>query len=229
MRGWLVVVTAAALAGCYDQPKPSCSFSCQASQLCPEDYACAPDGLCHLVLDGGALAECPDLLPDASTLDAPIDAEFDANVDAGIDAPVADAAVDAAIDASPDAAIADAQVDASVDASPPDAAIDASPPDGAPDAAPVAVELISCSGVTPDAAIGVSGGNYTPVTTTIAAGEIVQFTPGGAHDMVSGAPGSPDGVFQTPLSAVACLRFNQGGTYPFYCSVHEFTGTVIVN
>lgn len=232
MRGWLVVVATAALAGagCYDQPKPNCSFSCATSQLCPDGYQCAADGLCHLELAGGGLAECPGLLVDAFISDAPIDGGPDATPppDAAIaDAAVIDAAVaDAAV---PDARPIDAAVvpDASLpDARPPDAAVpDASPPD----ASTAAVDLISCTGVTPDASISAATGAYVPATTTITAGQIIKFTPGGTHDMVSGTGGTPDGTFQTPLGAVACLRFNQAGTYPFYCSVHFFTGSVTVN
>jgi hypothetical protein len=210
MRGSLVVLvaataTAAALGGCYDQPKPNCSFSCQTSQLCPDDYQCAPDGLCHLVLPGGTLAECPELLPDASDLDVPVDGPIDAVADASVDA-----TIDATADAQPDASIPDASPDA---APPPDAMvmIDASPPpDASPDASPPdaslnLVDVISCTGVTPDATIGTTGSAYVPVSTTINAGNVIQF------------------------GAVACLRFNQPGTYPFFCSVHLFSGTVTVN
>jgi plastocyanin len=231
MRGWLVVVATAALAeaGCYDQPRPNCSFSCQTSQLCPEDYVCAPDGLCHLMLAGGGMAECPDLLVDGAISDAPIDGGNDAMVDATLefDAAVPDAPpVDATLD--PDAAVPDAApIDAAVaDAGPPDAAApDASPPD----ASTSAVDLIACTGVTPDATIGTTGSAYVPTTTTITAGQIIKFIPTGTHDMVSGVPPTPDGTFQTPLATTACLRFNQVGTYPFFCSVHEFTGSVTVN
>jgi hypothetical protein len=96
MRGWIVLVTVAALAGCYDQPTPACSFGCRDTGTCPDGYQCsAGDGVCHRVLPGGGLAECPELLPDAQ-LDAPVDAPAaDASPDATTDAPVDAAPPDA--------------------------------------------------------------------------------------------------------------------------------------
>jgi len=229
MRGWLVLVCAAALAGCYDQPKPNCSFTCGEGGACPTDYQCGPEDLCHLVLPGGGLAECQFTLPDGA-VDAPIDAP---TPDGPVDAPAVDASLDAPIDAAvPDANLPDAPaIDAVIDAAPIDAlAIDAAPIDAAGIDATVAVSLISCSGVTPDATITTTGSAYVPVSTTIVAGQVIKFDPAGApHDMVSGLVGNADGTFATPTSQVACLQFHETGTYPFFCSVHGFAGDVTVN
>jgi hypothetical protein len=225
MRGWLLLACAAALAGCYDQPKPNCTFVCGEGGACPDDYQCGTDDLCHLVLPGGALAECGFTIPDGPT---------DARVDAAIDAPMIDAAPDAAPDASlPDADPPDAPPDAPL---PPDAAPDAPPlpdappaPDAAPDAPPPPVEIVLCP-VAVAATITTTSSAYVPPSTTINAGETIEFNPGGApHDMVSGTVASPDGLFATPTGDTVCLQFNVAGTYPFFCSVHTFTGSITVN
>jgi plastocyanin len=237
MRGMFVLVTVAALAGCYDQPKPNCTFTCDpalpAEQQCPADYTCvATDRLCHLTQPGGGPAPCPEVLPDASgdATDAPVDGPADAPADA----PAADADIDASVpDANVDASSPDANVDApgapdaNIDApGAPDANVDAN----LPDAMVAAVELISCSGETPVLTISAATGAYVPMNSTVTVGDVVQFTPGNpSHDMTSGTPPTPDGVFATPLGSTACLRFNQVATYAFYCTVHEFTGSITVD
>jgi hypothetical protein len=42
-----LVVAAALLPGCFDPRQPACAFSCAADGLCPVNYHCADDGLCH--------------------------------------------------------------------------------------------------------------------------------------------------------------------------------------
>ena len=49
-RAWLLALVAAtaALAACFSPGKPPCAFTCiSASRLCPDDYTCGADGLCH--------------------------------------------------------------------------------------------------------------------------------------------------------------------------------------
>jgi hypothetical protein len=103
-RWHLVAAAALAVAGCYKTPKPSCTFQCGAGGVCPTDYACGPDQICHL-MTGSGLAACPIQYDDAAPLDS---SQADAKP---IDAPPIDATVDATVDAN-----VDAKVDANVDA-----------------------------------------------------------------------------------------------------------------
>ena len=57
---WIFAVgfSLATVAGCYSPPKPACAFSClKAERLCPKDYECGDDGLCHRT-DAPATATC---------------------------------------------------------------------------------------------------------------------------------------------------------------------------
>ena len=50
-RRWfcrLALVGGTALAGCFSPSTPPCAFTClSAGHLCPEQYSCGADGLCH--------------------------------------------------------------------------------------------------------------------------------------------------------------------------------------
>lgn len=97
-----VLIALAALAGCYDTPRPACAFLCGSDNACPSGYTCASDGWCKRDDVGGDYT-CGPALPDAAPADAPIDAtEIDAPIDAEVDAAI-DAEVDASPDADPDA------------------------------------------------------------------------------------------------------------------------------
>ena len=98
---------------------------------------------------------------------------------------------------------------------------DAAPP--VPDAPPPpAVEQVDCP-VTVDAEVATSGNAYLPVTTTVAAGEIVRFTMVGKHTVRS-----DDNLFMASAAADGCFQFNAAGTYDFYCGAHGFTGAIVV-
>lgn len=134
---------------------------------------------------------------------------IDARIDAAeIDGPVIDAPIDAvAIDADPDAVPIDAPIDAMS-----------------------SVMTVTCP-VTPDLEINAATGAYvyTPSSATINANGIIRFTPGGSHNMISGTQASPNGLFATPTGQITCLRFTAAGTFPFFCSVHGFSGSITVN
>jgi len=110
--GCLGVALAAALgafyAGCYAPAEPACGFRCGPNNACPDDYACAGDGVCHR---NGSQPDLVCLTPDAAPGDTPGDGPND-----GIDA--SDAPVDVPPDAPPDAAIDGGTIDAAVDAAP---------------------------------------------------------------------------------------------------------------
>jgi plastocyanin len=48
------------------------------------------------------------------------------------------------------------------------------------------------------------------------------------HDAKSGVPGSPDDNFRAPFGTATCVRFDEAGTYPFFCEPHQFTGQIVV-
>ena len=102
---------------------------------------------------------------------------------------------------------------------------DGTPADARPDAMPSTVMEVSCAGVTPAATIGTSGLAFSPTTATLTAGDILQFTPSGTHNMTA-----DDGAFATTTGQIACLQFTAPGSFPFHCSVHpSMQGTVTVN
>lgn len=100
--------------------------------------------------------------------------------------------------------------------------------DDAPDvdAPPVAaaVEEVDCAGATIAETITTQGFAYSPMTVTISVGEIVQFTPQSGHDVAS----DEQGLFNVPLAGEGCFRFDEAGSYGFFCTPHGFTGTVTV-
>ncbi len=92
---------------------------------------------------------------------------------------------------------------------------------------PSDVELIDCTGVTPDAEVTNEGSTaFSPASATVPVGGVVRFDPAGApHNMTS----DEAGVFATATSEEACLRFNAAGDFAFHCSVHPvMVGTITV-
>jgi plastocyanin len=69
---------------------------------------------------------------------------------------------------------------------------------------------------------------YTPATTTISAHGIVKFAMAPDHNVVPDASQSTDAGLSVDFGATACLEFAQAGTFHFKCSVHFFTGTIVV-
>jgi plastocyanin len=49
-----------------------------------------------------------------------------------------------------------------------------------------------------------------------------------AHNVVSGLPGHPDGRFTADFGTKTCIRFDEPGSYPFFCGPHRFTGVIVV-
>ena len=96
------------------------------------------------------------------------------------------------------------------------------------DAGAEAVESVSCTGATIAQTITTDGFAYSPVDSTISVGEIVQFSPLATHDVQSGNPGSPDGLFTVGLGGTGCFQFNEAGDYPFHCGPHQFAGSLTV-
>ena len=109
------------------------------------------------------------------------------------------------------------------------------PPDApGPDAPPSSVQVVTCPTDTAQLASDVTmpGFAYNITQTTIPTGGIVRFTTTSIHNATSGTVTgglpTPDGVFRVPFSVTQCLQFTASGTFPFYCDLHLFTGTLTV-
>jgi plastocyanin len=152
------------------------------------------------------MADAP--MADAPVVDAPV---VDAPV---VDAPVVDAPV-------VDAPVVDAPV------------VDSAPPDAPPDAKSSVVEVLpSCTGITPALKVTIKPPyvlTYADMAaTSIKAGDVVEFKTQSIHDATSGVAGTPDGIFRVDFNKDQCLKFTAKGDYPFYCSVHLFAATIVV-
>ena len=76
---WLVVVTLlSTAASCFSPREAPCAFTClSAEKLCPEDYLCGDDGLCHRITAPGDEGICLLNTPDAATSALSTDASVD--------------------------------------------------------------------------------------------------------------------------------------------------------
>jgi len=105
----LVAALGVSYAACYAPAEPECGFRCGPNNACPDDYACAGDGVCHR---NGSEPSLVCLTPDAPLADTPGDGPNDAS-DASDALPP-----DVPPDAPPDAAIDGGTIDAAADAAP---------------------------------------------------------------------------------------------------------------
>jgi plastocyanin len=103
------------------------------------------------------------------------------------------------------------------------------------DTAGPAVVEVDCGAVTPDATVSIASAAFSPGSTTISVGDVVQWTNNDAipHTVTAGSSGSPnpDLFHSGTLSQTdtVCLRFDVAGSYPFYCQIHtSMTGSVTV-
>lgn len=87
-----------------------------------------------------------------------------------------------------------------------------------------AVLEVDCAGATIAETITTQGNSYSPNAVTIASGEIVRFTPQSGHNVES----TEDGLFEVAFAGEGCFRFDEPGSYGFFCTPHGFTGTVTV-
>ena len=109
--------------------------------------------------------------------------------------------------------------------------VDAPAGSGAHDAAAASVQTVTCP-ATPAAVVMTSGFAFSPMTTTITQGQIVQFVMPSDHDVVPGH-NAADSAIADPGLTVAfgetkCLMFTQTGMYGFHCGPHHFDGTIVV-
>jgi plastocyanin len=81
---------------------------------------------------------------------------------------------------------------------------------------------VDCGGATIAATVTTDGLAFDPETTTISVGEVIQFSPAAGHNVVSLE-------FSVGISEEACFRFDAAGSHEITCTVHDFSGMVIVN
>lgn len=93
------------------------------------------------------------------------------------------------------------------------------------------VQMVTCP-ATPAATVVTSGSMYSPATTTISQGQIVQFTMPSSHNVVAGHVPSDTTIADPGLavnfSETKCFMFTQTGMYGFHCGPHQFNGTIVV-
>ena len=76
---------------------------------------------------------------------------------------------------------------------------------------------------------------YIPYHVTVSAGEEITWSNDdtAAHTVTSGAPGAPDGLFDSSLfmaGGTFSVTLDESGDYPYFCMVHPWmTGIVTVN
>ncbi len=69
---------------------------------------------------------------------------------------------------------------------------------------------------------------YTPMATTITAGQIVKFVMDPSHDVAPKTAADDKGL-RVGFGATKCLKFTTAGTFNFKCTPHGFAGSITVN
>ncbi|MDO8549956.1 MAG: cupredoxin domain-containing protein [Ignavibacteria bacterium] len=76
--------------------------------------------------------------------------------------------------------------------------------------------------------------SFSPASRTVSAGTTIKWInkENDTHDVTSGTPSSPSGLFSSPdlnVNGEFTFTFTQAGTFPYFCSHHiGMTGTIIV-
>ncbi|HEX3761847.1 MAG TPA: hypothetical protein VHW23_24275 [Kofleriaceae bacterium] len=69
---------------------------------------------------------------------------------------------------------------------------------------------------------------YSPAMTTISAHGLVKFMTSPAHDVAPNPLRPSDPGLNVGFGQTVCLEFDKAGTFSFYCTVHSFVGTIVV-
>lgn len=81
--------------------------------------------------------------------------------------------------------------------------------------------------------VNVNSGSFSPSNIEINQGDQIKWQHvSGTHTTTSGSPGNPDGLWNAPISPASptfTRTFNTVGSFPYYCTPHQFTGNVIVD
>ena len=92
---------------------------------------------------------------------------------------------------------------------------------------PATIQMVTCP-ATPAGTIMTNDlvDGYMPTSVTINAGQVVKFMTSASHDVSPDA--SSPAVLHIPFNTTACLMFTQSGMFGFHCSIHGFSGSVVV-
>jgi len=81
--------------------------------------------------------------------------------------------------------------------------------------------------------VTVGSSSFSPKNVAIQRNDSVKWTWGNSgHSTTSGSPGAPSGLWNSGVRNVPYAftnTFPNAGTFPYYCNVHDFTGSVIVS
>lgn len=98
--------------------------------------------------------------------------------------------------------------------------------------APAAVTVVDCSSVTSAATVTATSLNtFSPSNVTISVNDMVRWISDSTtyHTVTSGTAPPTDGKFDEPLTSKGssvCLKFNEAGTYNYYCTPHYSMGMI---
>lgn len=99
-------------------------------------------------------------------------------------------------------------------------------PDASPDGSGgggVKAEVVPCTAAaTKQITTSDTEAKFTPAAMTVTKGTLVKFVLSSQHDVHSGT------LFTIAKGQTECVKFNEAGTYTFFCAPHGFTGTVTV-
>ena len=96
------------------------------------------------------------------------------------------------------------------------------------DAPPPTVFTVDCATVTPTATVTTVGFSFSPMATTIAVDQVVEFTMPPEHDVIPDPSVPTDSGLHAGFDASTCLRFTVAGTFGFKCQPHQFKGSITV-
>lgn len=96
--------------------------------------------------------------------------------------------------------------------------------------------MIMLAGTVQAATVPINSINFQfqPQSRTINLGDVVSWTfAGDPHTVTSGAPGSPDGRFNSGIKNPGGsfqVTFNSAGTFPYFCEIHpeQMIGSIVV-
>jgi len=97
------------------------------------------------------------------------------------------------------------------------------PIDSAMDTAGPMVMAVPCTSVDPLVTVTPLADAFDPSTATIPVGGAVRFSMTATHNSISN-----DGLWTASFNETVCVKFDTAGTYVHHCSVHNFTGQVVV-
>jgi len=91
------------------------------------------------------------------------------------------------------------------------------------------VMMVDCATNAATATVATQNFMFTPMATTITAGQVVKFVLESVHDVVPDTTTTSDPGLTVGFGATACLKFTTAGTFGFKCEPHGFKGSITVN